>query len=186
MDKFVGDQIDQQNASMVQYEMLQGLFSAYLHDSDTLYERQKDQMGEMFKRYLSMDELRTSPIHKKFYEDAQASVSQLVESLTEQPAPDLAKAAIELFLRKKPKDMEGNQRSWLIAAEALAIPLVPFLERSDAASLCEEYESHYQLAEMMPKQRELYNVLCDAAGKKRKKMGLLAAFISGVAKETTK
>lgn len=183
MDNFFLSQTERAVALTEQYQILKGLFASYLHDSDKLYEKQKDQMGELFKRYLSMDELRTSPIHKKFYDDTQACVQALASGLSEQPSPSLAKASVSLFLQKKPKDMEGNQRSWLIAAEALALPLIPYLNREDATALCQEYEAQYQFAEMMPKQRELYNALCDAAGKKRKKAGLLAAFLSGGSKK---
>ncbi len=183
MSNFFPTETAQTAALEEQYETLKGLFASYLHDSDELFQKQKVGVSETFKRYLSMDELRTSPLHKKFYEDVQTCVEALAAGLADCPSPELAQAAAEPFFRKKPKSMEPNQRSWLIAAEALVIPLIPHLRREDAERFRTAYEQQYQWAEMMPKQRELYNALCDATGKKRKRVGLFASFLAGKPKE---
>ena len=166
-----------------QYQKLKGLFAAYIHDSDELYANQKTGMGETVKRYVNMDDLRNSPIHKKFYQDVEACVQSVAEGLEKCPSQELARSAAELFFRRKEKDMEASQRSWLIAVEGLAISLVPYLSHDDALFFCEEYEKQYRWAEMMPKQRDLYNALCEAAGKEKRRRGFFDSFLSNSKKK---
>ena len=176
MSRYFSEETEETAAAEAQYQALKGLFAAYLHDSEELFVNQSTGMGETVKRYLNMDELRNSPIHKKFFMDVQACAQTLAGMLEQTPSPALARAAAELFFREKPKDMESCQRSWLIAAEALVIPILPYLTQEDAAAFCSSYEAQYRWDDMLPTQRDLYQALCDACGKKRHKTGFLENF----------
>ncbi len=179
MGRFYPEETEATRLAEVRLAQLEGLFDTYREESAELLRQHGADVGRAFRRYFNQDEVQNSPIHIKFYEDAEGCVRSLAEALTEAPSEALARQAVALFLAEKPKGQDACVRSWLIALEAVAIPLVDFLQKEDAVQFCLDYRSQYDWVEMMPRQQELYEALCKKAGQKVQKSRLFAAFGNG-------
>ncbi|MCD7921332.1 MAG: hypothetical protein LUG27_02645 [Clostridiales bacterium] len=109
--------------------------------------------------WLGMGKIQKNPHHEQLYKDMEKEVKSIVQQL--ESAPDEAMAAraareVITYGRRDYSDVEDSIRLGLISIEALAIPLLDYMNPADIRTLREEYVSGYPVREMMPRQKELY------------------------------
>lgn len=122
--------------------------------------------------YFGRGKAQKSPLHKQFYDDMEKAARSLSDELESSPDEDKALKAVDTILnygREDFKSLEDNIRLTMIAIEALAIPLLPFVNKDELVIIKEEYAKKYPARERLPKQTELYQSMCELSGEKVKK-----------------
>ncbi|MCD8365023.1 MAG: hypothetical protein LUC83_04280 [Clostridiales bacterium] len=118
--------------------------------------------------WLGMGKVQKSPSHEQLYKDVAKEVELTVQKLDAAPDEQAAKEAAYAVLtcgRDEFTGMEDSIRLSLISIEALAIPLLDYMNPEDVARLCDEYTARCPVKDMMPRQKELYRRMCDLLGR---------------------
>lgn len=101
------------------------------------------------------------PCHDRFISDLGAMLDDFCRS---QPASSDVSAVLKLIFRAPKEHPEPTSAYWvLIAAQKLALPLIPLLTLPDAAALVSEYAATYKRWERLPVQKQIYLALKQAS-----------------------
>ena len=122
--------------------------------------------------YLGRGKARKSSLHVDLYSNIEKETAALVKKLEAEPDSGTAYDGVCTIINYGRKDfnsLEDTMRLAFISIEALAIPLLAFVEAEDAAKICAEYTSKYPVKQMLPKQKELYYKLKECTGEEVKK-----------------
>ena len=117
--------------------------------------------GKLFRRWFTYNAQEIEPVHQQYLEGAEALTKELAEAVAALPDEDRAAGAeaadraLSLMLGEKPEDLPNERRLYLIAAEALAAPLLPLLDREKLARQRERMLALTPKRFMFPKQLEL-------------------------------
>ena len=117
--------------------------------------------GKLFRRWFTYNAQETEPVHREFLEGAEALTKELAEAVAALPEEDKAPGAeaadraLSLMLGEKPSDLPNERRLYLIAAEALAAPLLPLTDREQLTRQRERMLALTPKRLMFPKQLEL-------------------------------
>ena len=117
--------------------------------------------GKLFRRWFTYNDQETEPVHREFLEGAEALTKELAEAAAALPDDDRAAGseaadrALTLMLGEKPGDLPNERRLYLVAAEALAAPLLPLLDREKLIRQRDRMLSLSPRRFLFPKQREL-------------------------------
>ncbi len=109
--------------------------------------------------WMGMGKVQNAPYHKQLYENMTKAVDELCGRLREEADTALAAQSVDQLLHHGREDfprVEESIRLGLICVEALAIPLLDFMNPAEVAPLCEAYLEKYPKRKMLPKQKELY------------------------------
>ena len=129
-------------------------------------------MKDSVSMYLGRGKARKSSLHVDLYSNIEKETAAMAEKLKGSPDPEQAREAaytIIAYGRRDFNSLEDTMRLAFISIEALAIPLIPFMEAEDVMDLCAEYISKYPVKQMLPKQKELYYKLMECSGQEVKK-----------------
>lgn len=144
---------------------LEALLNQYKEDSSKLY-REKTGIKSALSTSLGGDnEILRDPMHQEFYDNVQKQV----EALAAEGDPEACTEAFRLLMAEKKKGNNLVQYNWLLAAETLAVPLVPFVPKEILQPICESYGSRIPKRDRLPKQEELYEAMCRQLGMPVKK-----------------
>ena len=152
-------------------EGLKRIIDAYVSEMQSvIYDNYT--MKDSLSLYLGRGKARKSSLHVDLYSNIEKETAALVKKLEAEPdckkAYDAACTIIN-YGRKDFNSLEDTMRLAFISIEALAIPLLSFVETEDAAKICAEYISKYPVKQMLPKQKELYYKLKECSGEEVKK-----------------
>ena len=152
-------------------EGLKRIIDAYVREMHSvIYDNYT--MKDSLSLYLGRGKARKSSLHVDLYSNIEKETAALVRNLEAEPdcqkAYDAACTIIN-YGRKDFNSLEDTMRLAFISIEALAIPLLAFVEAEDAAKICAEYTSKYPVKQMLPKQKELYYKLMECSGGEVKK-----------------
>lgn len=117
--------------------------------------------GKLFRRWFTYNAQEIEPVHREFLEGTEALTKELAEAVAalpeeEKPAgTEAADRALTLMLGEKPGDLPNERRLYLVAAEALAAPLLPFLDKEKLARQRDRMVSLTPKRFLFPKQLEL-------------------------------
>ncbi len=109
--------------------------------------------------WMGMGKVQNAPFHKELYENTKKTVEALCMQLSEELDVALAAQSVTDLLEYGREDfpkVEESIRLGLISIEALAIPLLDFMDVDAIRALCDAYIQRYPKRKMLPKQKELY------------------------------
>lgn len=127
-------------------------------------------MRDSVSKYIGMGKVQKSPLHRQLYDDVALEVDVLVQELNRVPDDWLAARAASTILnygREEDGEMDESIRLAMISIEALAIPLLSYMNTDEIEELKTVYEEKYPRREMLPKQKELYQEMCACTGGKK-------------------
>lgn len=133
---------------------LEDIYRRYLEESEALF-RKGTGFLHAIRSVLGTNTIKSSGIHRKFYDAVEAGVARLVDCLEGDPDPLLADRAARLLLEDRPKGQDVTQYGWLSAAQTLAIPLLPHVSRDTLEELYASYCAAHPKRDRLPKQVEL-------------------------------
>ncbi|MCD7708976.1 MAG: hypothetical protein LUI02_03780 [Clostridiales bacterium] len=100
---------------------------------------------------------KDDPGHMKFYDDAKALAETLAAT---EPSPEIAAEAVEFILHAEEENQKYDLAVWmLMAAQGIAIPLIPYLKPEDAARIRDWYGRRYPRHKRLPIQNEVFKAL---------------------------
>ena len=137
---------------------LEELYRRYLEESEALF-RKGTGFLHAIRSVLGTNTIKSSGIHRKFYDAVEAQVAQLTERLEESPDPLLADRAARLLLEDRPKGQDVTQYGWLSAAQTLALPLLPYVSRDTLEELRDSYCAAHPKRDRLPKPVELIETM---------------------------
>ena len=117
--------------------------------------------GKLFRRWFTYNAQEIEPVHREFLEGAEALTKELAEAVAALPEGEKASGieaadrALTLMLGEKPQDLPNDRRLYLVAAEALAAPLLPLLDREKLARQRDRMLTLTPRRLMFPRQLEL-------------------------------
>ena len=117
--------------------------------------------GKLFRRWFTYNAQEIEPVHQQYLEGAEALTKELAEAVAALPDEDRAAGAeaadraLSLMLGAKPEDLPNERRLYLIAAEALAAPLLSLTDRDRLARQRDQMLALTPKRFMFPKQLEL-------------------------------
>ena len=117
--------------------------------------------GKLFRRWFTYNAQEIEPVHQAFMEGAETLARELAEAVAALPEEDKAAGAeaadraLSLMLGEKPEDLPNERRLYLVAAEGLAAPLLPLLDREKLAQQRDRMLALTPKRFMFPRQREL-------------------------------
>ena len=135
-------------------EELEHIYQRYLEESEALFRKETGFLNAI-RSVLGTNPIKSSGIHRKFYETVAEHVDELAARLEQTPDPQLADRAARLLLEERPKGQDVTQHGWLSAAQTLAIPLLPYVTRQTLETLQADYCAAHRKRERLPKQIEL-------------------------------
>ena len=127
--------------------------------------------GKLFRRWFTYNAQEIEPVHREFLEGAESLTRELAEAISALPdeekaaGEEAADRALTLMLGEKPGDLPNERRLYLVAAEALAAPLLPLLDREKLARQRDRMVALTPKRFMFPKQRELLEEMERLLGK---------------------
>ena len=127
--------------------------------------------GKLFRRWFTYNAQEIEPVHQQFLEGTEALVRELAEAVAALPDEDKAAGveaadrAVSLMLGEKPDGLPNDRRLYLIAAEALAAPLLPLLDRERLRSQRDRMLALTPKRLMFPRQLELLGEMEGLLGK---------------------
>lgn len=137
---------------------LEEIYRRYLEESEALF-REDTGFLHAIRSVLGTNTIKSSGIHRKFYDAVEAQVAQLAERLEASPDPLLADRAARLLLEDWPKGQDVTQYGWLSAAQILVIPLLPFVSRETLEELYASYCAAHPKRDRLPRQVELIETM---------------------------
>lgn len=137
---------------------LEEIYRHYLEESEALF-RKGTGFLHAIQSVLGTNTIKSSGIHRKFYDAVEAQVAQLVERLETSPDPLLADRSARLLLEDRPKGQDVTQYGWLSAAQTLAVPLLPFVSRETLEELYASYCAAHPKRDRLPRQVELIETM---------------------------
>ncbi len=143
---------------------------AVMKEFEDLKKRYADYLafcGELPKKYSRAAGLlgvgagpKDDPGHEAFFDEAKVLADALAAAA---PTPDVAREAVDFMLKAEFKNEDDELARWmLLAAQAHAIPIIPFLDSGDALELLSWYDAHYPRRMRFPSQKEVYKALIRA------------------------
>ena len=117
--------------------------------------------GKLFRRWFTYNAQEIEPVHQAFMEGAETLARELAEAVAALPDGEKASGieaadrALTLMLGEKPQDLPNDRRLYLVAAEALAAPLLPLLDREKLARQRDRMLTLTPRRLMFPRQLEL-------------------------------
>ena len=117
--------------------------------------------ARLFRRWFTYNAQDIEPVHKEFLEGVETLVGDLAAAaaalLPEETEGGQAAAeqAVARMLEEKPEGIPDDRRLYLVAAEALAAPLLPLLSRDGLARQRDAMLKNTPRRMMFPKQLEL-------------------------------
>lgn len=137
---------------------LEEIYRHYLEESEALF-RKGTGFLHAIQSVLGTNTIKSSGIHRKFYDAVEAQVGQLVAQLEVSPDPLLADRSARLLLEDRPKGQNVTQYGWLSAAQTLAVPLLPFVSRETLEELYASYCAAHPKRDRLPRQVELIKTM---------------------------
>lgn len=162
------------------YVGIRQVIDGYIENMQELI-HSKYTMRDSMNNYLGMGKVQKSPYHEQLYKDVKKEVEALVQQLDAVEDELMAERAVRTILtysRGEFAGMEDSIRLALISIEALAIPLLSYMNEQDIRELRDEYAARYSVKDMMPRQKELYRRMCELSGEKKTahRQGFLSRF----------
>lgn len=139
------------------FAALEQAFADYRQDLEDFQRKRKPTDGLLgFGRKLGDD-----PCNDRLDE----RIRQAVETLCAgQPTSREAERAIRLLLFEQGKQAWPTEAQWMLrAVERHALPLIPYLDRGTASTLCQVYGKQYRPWERLPVQKQVYKALKEKA-----------------------
>ncbi len=143
---------------------LEELLAAYVKDSDALFRKESGVKNSLKSILGGQNDVKTDPIHVEFFKAVEGTVAELAGQLSAEPDAACAARGMRALLSEKTKGDNLVQYWWLVAAEPLALPLVPFVEPEELRLLWESYGRRYPKRERLPRQQELYAAMAKRLG----------------------
>lgn len=135
------------------FAALDQAFADYRRDLETYERTRKPTDGLLgFGRSLKDD-----PCHDRFDERVKQAVDGLCAA---PPSPEDAERAVRALILWDDDPSWPLAAQWMLRAiERHSLPLIPFLSREAAASLCRAYAGRYRRWERLPVQQDIYKAL---------------------------
>ena len=127
--------------------------------------------GKLFRRWFTYNAQEIEPVHQQFLEGTETLVKELAEAVSSlsdvdrEAGIDAADRAVSIMLGEKPEGLPNDRRLYLIAAESLAAPLLPLLDRDRLSRQRESMLSLTPKRLMFPKQLALLGEMEELLGK---------------------
>jgi hypothetical protein len=141
---------------------LRRLFDQYILDSDQLFRSHSGVLSSL-KSLFGNNEVKKHPMHQAFFDDVSSCVQTLADRLAEMPDEEVARQAAELLLTPKPNGRNVSQIWWLMTTELTGPLVLPYVAKEDVKVLRDNYKKGYRKSAMLPKQREIYDFMCELA-----------------------
>ena len=141
-----------QKKEAAKMERLKEIYGKYVQTVAKVYKDAKPMDG----LFGWGDDPRKDPCHMRFYEDAEAWVTEFAAS-----GPDREAAyAVVSFLLRTPQAYREKHCFWfMFAAQGLSRELIGLLDAGQCAELRTFYDEAYPKRERMPVQKEVYKLL---------------------------
>lgn len=133
---------------------LEQTYQDYLADSAALF-RHGTGFLQAVRSVLGTNTIKSSAIHRKFYDRVSECVAALSAALDAAPDPAAADTAARMLLEERPKGQNLTQYSWLCAAQTLAVPLLPHVSQRTLEQLYTGYCAAHRKRDRLPRQQEL-------------------------------
>jgi hypothetical protein len=136
----------------MEMQQLKSIYTRYTEDVEKVYRDAKPMDG----LFGWGDDPRKDPCHMRFYEDAEAWVTEFER---EKPSREQVFEVVRFLLETPAAYREKNCFWFMFAAHGLTRSLIPQLDRQQCAQLREFYDGAFSKRERMPVQNEVYKLL---------------------------